>query len=123
VQTLRTWRDEFSEVYMDLEKQADKIKEDELKNMLLSRAHRAAEIEGEMLERVAGVTNARDLPQALRAVADTKTKSIDALMKLTGRTHEGSQALSAEALLRGLAKSGLVKINVDLTPPSPSADG
>lgn len=120
--TLRVWADEFSEVYVELDKQAEKVREEELKDMLLARAHRAAEIEADLMEKVAGTTNPRDLPQALRAIADTKTKSIDSLMKLTGRNHEANQSLSAEGLLRSLAQSGLVKVNVELSEPKPSAE-
>lgn len=117
--TLRQWREDFSEVHTDIERIHAKFREDEIKAMLLTRAHRAAEIEARMMETMATQTSGKDLPNALRSISNVKSSSLDALMKLTGRAPvDGGQSGSLEQTLRGLARDGLVKINVNLEAPS-----
>lgn len=114
-ETLRKWRDEtHHQQYEDslrkiqLEIEADTV----LK--LRKIANRALEIEADLLEKCAKAAP-REIPQALRAVADTKTKSIDKLLALTGRAPEQQDgSYDLRALLEGMADKGLLTLNVDL---------
>lgn len=113
--TLTIWRDEYPELYADLEKQHQRWIEEEFIDTLRARARRAAEIEADLMERVAQVDQPRDVPNALRAITDAKSKSIDAVMKLTGQDRSGeSQSSSLEQTLKQLAANGTIKVNVEL---------
>src|SRR4051812_12784776 len=58
--------------------------EDQVIDQLRTNLSRAVDIEAELLERSLDAQQ-RDLPAALRAVSDVKSKSLDGLLKLTGR--------------------------------------
>lgn len=78
---------------------------------------KAALIEADMLERIAETKGIRDLPAALRAVSDVKSKSLDGLLKLTGRAPSESESNSIEQLLVGMANKGYLRVNVELGRP------
>lgn len=115
VDTLRRLRDEsHAQQYSDaLTRVQREIEADTVTN-LRSLAKRATEIEATLLERAAGCSD-RDLPTALRAVADVKSKSVDKLLALTGRAPESSQGDGdLRSLLEGMAAKGLVRLSVNL---------
>lgn len=117
--------DTYRQRYMDAAKRvADDIEADTIAHFRRL-ALRAAEIEGALLERIAAKTADRDVPQALRAVADVKSKSVDKALALQGRAPgQAHQSLSMEQLLGGMADKGLIKINVDIGRELPqSVDG
>jgi len=101
--------------------EADLKTESELVDNLRTQAKRASEIEADLLEKVGGITDKNMLPQALRAVADAKTKSIDGLVKLTGRDGQDA-ADDFTAMLRGMASDGFLKLNVSLEAGPRSSD-
>lgn len=119
VDTLRRWREEYSELYGDLERKADEIKETEIVAMLRSRIHRAAEIEEDLLERAGNVIHSRDIPTALKAVNDVKTKSIDGLLKMTGRDQTQGNSESLESLVASMEARGYAKLTVNLEKEAP----
>jgi hypothetical protein len=80
---------------------------------LRSNAKRAAEIEGRLLERAEMVAD-RDLPNVLRAVADVQSKSVDGLLKLTGREQGDRQGQDFAQMLAGMAAKGYLRVNVNL---------
>lgn len=114
--TLEKWKtDTYSEMYLDLERKVEQRMEKDLIAMLRARAHRASEIEMELLERIATVGDYRELPQALRAVNDTKAKSLDALLKLTGRAPSEGDSTGLEQLVDSMVRGGYLRVNVDLS--------
>lgn len=121
VATLRRWREEYSELYGDLERKASAVQESELVAMLRSRAHRAAEIEEDLLEKAANVMHSRDIPQALKAVSDVKNKNIDSLMKMTGREPSKGESQDLESLVASMASSGYARLTVNLERDAPKA--
>jgi NADH dehydrogenase/NADH:ubiquinone oxidoreductase subunit G len=82
-------------------------------------ASRATEIETDLLERALTVKD-KDLPSALRAVADVKAKNLDGLLKMTGRAPAEDGGSIAQTL-RALAKDGLVRLHVDLDVGQPDS--
>jgi hypothetical protein len=119
IPTLTRWRDEYSEMYADMEATAAKVKESELVSMLRTRAHRAAEVEEKLLNRLEGIRADKDVPAALRAASDVKAKSIDGLMKLTGREPSGGNSESMEQLVESMAARGYMKLTVNLEKEPP----
>lgn len=93
--------------------EADLQTEGAIVDQLRSNAKSAAEIEATLLERVGNITEDEQLPSALRAVADVKNKSIDGLIKLTGRDGQDAGDDFAQ-MLRGMAEAGFLKLNVQL---------
>ena len=93
--------------------------EAEMARKLRNNAERAIEIEADLLEKAANA-QPRDVPQALRAVADVKAKSVDKLMALTGRAPSESGA-DLGATLASLAGKGFLRMNVELGRPEPDA--
>jgi hypothetical protein len=65
----------------DLE-QAARRDEDNIVDLARANALKALRYEDKLLDKV---KDSRDVPQALRAVADSRAKSVETLMKLTGR--------------------------------------
>jgi hypothetical protein len=61
----------------------------------------------------------RDKPQALRAVADARAKSVDTWMKITGRDAPRA-ADDFTGMLQGLAAKGLLRVNVELGKQEPT---
>jgi hypothetical protein len=93
----------------DLERAA-RADEDEIVTLARSNALKALRYEDTLLDKV---KDSRDVPQALRAVADSRAKSVETLMKLTGRdVHRPSDDFAG--IMQGLASKGLVKLNVSL---------
>jgi hypothetical protein len=82
--------------------------------MLRSRAHRAAEVEETLLERLSKITGYKELPSAVRAAADVKSKSIDGLMKMTGRVPSEGSSDSLESMIAGMEAKGIMRMTVDL---------
>ncbi|UTI65596.1 hypothetical protein NBH00_05145 [Paraconexibacter antarcticus] len=113
--TLRRLRDDsHAQQYADaLIRVQREIEADTVVN-LRSLAKRATEIEAELLEKAARA-QPRDIPQALRAVADVKSKSVDKLLALTGRSPEAAAGDGdLRSLLEGMAAKGLVRLSVNL---------
>jgi hypothetical protein len=97
------------------------IEEDVVSN-LRSNAHRASEIASSLLERAEGVAD-RDLPNVLRAVADVQSKSVDGLLKLTGRERGDQHGQDFAQMLAGMAAKGYLKIHVNVDAASPGDGG
>lgn len=74
---------------------------------------RAAEIEKTLLERAEHATG-RDLPGALRAVADVKAKNVDKLLALTNRVPGEGAGPDLGELLGKMVDKGYLRVNVDL---------
>jgi hypothetical protein len=122
-QMLQSWRDDlYSEVYLDIERTHGQSVEDEIVNRSRDIARRAAEIELEMMERIRTETQPRELPVALRAVADLKSKSVDTVMKLTGRDKQEAATGSLESLVASMEGKGYLHLNVSLGEPPKKAD-
>lgn len=85
--------------------------ETEIVNALRENAKAAVEAEAKLIGRLGDVP-AKDIPSALRAASDTRAKSIDNLLKMTGRQTDGGESIAH--ILQSMQKSGLVKINVEL---------
>lgn len=102
-----------TEVERQVALQQGLLTEEETVKTLRSNASRAAEIWGKLLVRAERVDD-KDLAATMRAVSDGQAKSVDALLKLTGRAPEQGDG-GITALLRGLANDGLVKLHVDLS--------
>lgn len=115
--TLRKWRDEFTELYAEIERTHAQVVEQEITSMLRTRVHRAAEIEGDMLEKIAD--SKHDLPQALRAVTDVRHKSVDSLMKLTGRDKDSGRTEDLTSMVSAMEAKGIVKLTVNLEKEPP----
>jgi hypothetical protein len=90
--TLSSWKTrDHPERYRQLESQYGAAIEAEIVLAARNNAKRAAEIEAVLLERVEAITDPKDLPAALRAVADVKAKAINEVLALTGRPTDGKQ--------------------------------
>jgi hypothetical protein len=93
--------------------QAARKDEDSIIDLARANALKALKYEDELLDKV---KDSRDVPQALRAVADARSKSVETLMKLTGRdVHRPSDDFTG--MLQGLAAKGLLKVHVELGRP------
>jgi hypothetical protein len=93
--------------------QAVRADEDTIVSLARANALKALRYEDVLLDKV---KDSRDVPQALRAVADARSKSVETLMKLTGRdVHRPSDDFTG--MLQGLAAKGLLKVNVQLGVP------
>lgn len=90
--------------------------EEDAANGLRKNLARAVEIEADLLERAASATG-RDVPNALRAVTDVKSKSLDGLLKLTGRSNPETTGGDIAQMLSGMVERGILKVNVELGPP------
>lgn len=101
-------------------KAADRT-EEEVVDQLRTNLSRAVDIEAELLERSLDAQQ-RDLPAALRAVSDVKSKSLDGLLKLTGRAAADPDAVSLHELVTSMVRRGFVKANVNLEISNPNPD-
>jgi hypothetical protein len=117
--TLERWRQEYSEVYDELERKKAQVEEDEIVAMLRSRVHRAIEIEDKLLNIVADTKHVKDAAQALRAVSDVKGKGIDSLLKMTGRSPEGGQSENLETIMGQMVAGGYASMTVSLEKQPP----
>jgi hypothetical protein len=128
--TLRYWMlDEHKEQYRRLEADRGRRLEGEAISLMQETIRRVAELEQELVEAVGETRDPRYLSNALRAVADTKTRSTNALLQLTGRPVSGAQAGSTEAMLKlaqSLVEQGLLKpaegVTLEAGPPVIDAD-
>jgi hypothetical protein len=92
---------------------AARADEDEIVTLARSNALKALRYEDTLLDKV---KDSRDVPQALRAVADSRAKSVETVMKLTGRdVHRPADDFTG--MLQGLASKGLLKVHVELGKP------
>lgn len=116
VTTLRTWKDRtHAERYRELELKYGEELERMTIEKLRRNADRAAQIEAELLEEIARGVPMEQRAQALRAVADSRSKSVDKLLAMTGRDPGGRGGeTDLVGLMRSLAAKGLVKVNVEL---------
>jgi phage shock protein A len=78
--------------------------------------------EAQMLERMGDVKD-RDLAQALRAVADVKAKSLDGLLKITGRSATVEEDGNLVRMLEAMMRKGYLKMSVDLGIGTESSGG
>jgi hypothetical protein len=69
--------------------------------------------EAQMLERMGDVKD-RDLAQALRAVADVKAKSLDGLLKITGRSATVEEDGNLVRMIESMQRKGYLKLSVEL---------
>lgn len=121
---LYQWKANHPERFRQLEAaHADQLEERTVQG-LRSNAHKAAEVAGDLLDKIDPAT-VEDVPGTLKAVADVQSKSVDKLMAMTGRTPEGHRNLGMEELLRAMAAKGLVRLNVTMDVPKgqPAIDG
>ncbi len=89
--TLSRWKNhEHAERYRQLEVDHGRELEAEIVMGARITARRAAEIEAELLER-ARTASDRDVPRALSAVTDVKSKSVNEVLALTGRPTDGGR--------------------------------
>jgi hypothetical protein len=94
--------------------------EDQVIDQLRTNLSRAVDIEATLLERSLDAQQ-RDLPAALRAVSDVKSKSLDGLLKLTGRAAADPDAVSLHELVVSMARKGFIRasVNLDISNPNP----
>lgn len=114
--TLRRWKNEtYAERYRELElKYADELEQITIEK-LRRNAEAAAKVEAQLIEDIGRGVPPEQRPQALRAIADSRAKSVDKLLAMTGRDPSGGRdAPDFGELLRSLAAKGLVKVNVEL---------
>lgn len=110
--TLRHWSlDSYSEQYRRLERQvAERVERDTIA-MLREHIKTASMLEAKMLQRVGQITREDFVPNALRAIADSKSKATTELLQLTGRPVNGSQDVGALVeVVKHLADRGLVSM-------------
>lgn len=130
--TLRLWKnDTHREQYLRLEQEHGKNLEREAVNIAQARMLRAANLEERVLQKIEdalddGKLDVRDLPQTLRALTDTKGKTTDQLLKLTGRPTAPKDPGGNDLvqLVLGMVDRGLVRAaaGVELRPPLPAAE-
>lgn len=114
VATLRRWRHEdHAEQYRRLEEEYGRELERQAVNLSQRNVARAAQIEANLLEEMEGLPREQKA-QALRAVADSKSKGIDKVLALTGRNVPPPQGNNFADLLRSLQAQGVLKVNVSL---------
>lgn len=94
----------------EIEAQRD---EDSLVDLSRENALLAVKAEREMIQRVSEITRTDQTPQALRALADARAKSVETLMKLTGRDVKPVND-DLPSIINGLVAKGLVRANVSL---------
>lgn len=136
--TLRLWKNEtHSEQYTRLEEQYGKELEREAVEIARGTMLRAAGLEELVLDKIAArldedKIDARDLPTVLRSLTDTKAKTTDRLLALTGRPVQPKDPAGNDLvqLVLGMIDRGLVRAaaGVEFTPqqlspadPSPGA--
>jgi hypothetical protein len=112
VATLRRWkRDTHAEQYRRLEEEYGR----ELERIATEQARativRAGQIERDLLEQVKDVPR-EVAPQALRAAADVKSKSVDKLLALTGRGGQAPPGSDFASLVRHMQSKPYFKLNV-----------
>ena len=114
--TLRNWRnDTHAQRYRDLEATYVKEVEGELIAQARENAHRAGEIERQLIEDMASVGD-RDKPAALRAITDAKTKNVDKYLTLTGRPSAIVEQRDIGSILESLSRLNVLKVGaVDST--------
>lgn len=111
--TLRLWMlDTHAEQYKRYERDAGTGHERLAIARLRETIARSAQLEADMLEQVATITNPALQPNALRAIADVKSKATTELLQLTGRPVSGAREGSADAmgnLVRHMLEKGYLK--------------
>lgn len=124
VATLRRWKREVhAEQYRKIEDEQGR----ELERVAAEQARltivRAGQLERDMLEEMTPDRVPKEVrPQALRAIADVKSKNVDKLLQLTGRPVTNTQPSDFAQLLAGMAAKGIVKLNVSIEPGEPAVD-
>lgn len=98
-----------------------RAEEKKVVDQLSANISRAVEIEADLIERLADVKSVDLLPRALSAVSDARSKSIDGLLKLTGRTPD-APAQGLVEMLRSMADKGYLRMSVDLGPAPEKSD-
>lgn len=114
--TLRSWKtDTHAEQYRQLEEAHGTALERQAVELARATLVRAAAIEDRMLDRIEDVSS-KDLPQALRAVADVKAKAGNQLMQLTNRPTDPKDPAGMDimAMLRSMEARGLAKLAVGI---------
>lgn len=88
-------------------------KETQIIDRVRNNADKATQVVEGLLEKVGDVKGQDAQIAALRAASDAQTKSVDALMKLTGRDARPPDD-DFVSVLTGLANQGLARINVEI---------
>lgn len=130
---LRSWKnDTHREQYQRLQAEHGKEEEAGHVDQLRSTIGRAAGLEEKVLDKIEGLLDPegtgyienRDLPATLRALTDTKAKSVDRLLSLTGRPRDptGPTGNDLMQLLQGMADRGYLRlaVGVDVGQPAPA---
>lgn len=110
------------ERYRQLDEQYGRNLELEIILRARQNALRASEIEAQLMEDMTSVGD-REKPQALRAIADVKAKSVDKVLALTGRPTDGKRAESDMGqLLKVLVDRGVFTVAAPAPPKQVDAE-
>jgi hypothetical protein len=120
--TLADWVHETHvDEYVALDQKHAKGLEDEILKLTRENVRQAARVESNLLDKLESV-QPREIPAALQAVASVKDKGISKMLALTGRDPGEGQQTPLVAQLQSLAKAGVLKVNVEIGPPSADVD-
>lgn len=127
--TLRSWKNDLhAEQYRRLEAEHGKELEREAVEQARLTVQRVGELERDVVERIGKALagedglrlDTRDLPQTLRSLTDTKAKSIDRVLALTGRPVQPKDPGAGDVvkLLEAMAAKGYLRLaaGVELGP-------
>lgn len=89
------------------------LEEQEAADAIRTNLGRAIQIEAELLDKAAEA-RPHEVAQMLSAVSNSKAKSIDGLLKLTGRQPGEGEGTDIASLLLSMERRGLAKVNVSL---------
>lgn len=119
--TLRLWKNDLhAEQYQRLEGEYGSELERAHVSVLRSTIERVGGLEDKVLDKIENALeegkgiDVRDLPATLRSLTDTKAKSVDRLLALTGRPVQPKDPAGNDlvALLEGMAAKGYLRIAV-----------
>lgn len=114
--TIRKWRDQIhAERYQRMQEEHGQQLEVEAIALARENAVKAAEAERKMIERTEALTAPDLVSGALRALADSKAKSIDKVLALTGRpVSPKDDGANLGKMLESMVAKGYLKVNVQL---------
>ncbi len=109
--TLRDWRSEkHAAQYDEIRTKFGRELEEQLITTARVNAHRAGEVEAELIERMRTVSD-KDAPAALRAITDAKAKNVDKLLSLTGRPSAITENRDPSSILESLVRLKVLKVD------------
>ena len=112
--TLQQWRREtYAERFRQLEERYSKELEEHLVHEARKNAELALQAERDMIERVSRVTSEREVSGALRALADSRTKSVQSVLTMTGRPTAITESRDIGSVLKALAAKGVVRFDAE----------